>query len=287
MRDQMLIVTDVDNTLYDWVSIWGGAFGALLRTLADNTGRSTEEWMKAAHAVHRRRHATECPSLLCDLAAAATWPPALDPARVLPNAAAAYRSYWDHHLTTYAGIREALAELSEQGHVVVAYTEGDVSIAASRLARLGLAGTIRRVFGRSPLPSAREPAWAMVSVPRNCPIAVDFIPREDNKPNPTGLRTIIAMCGSTPQNTVYVGDNLYKDVVMARTLGAGALWARYGTTRSPEHVALLEHVAHWSAELVVAERQTTLASATPDAVIDNPREIASAIMHRALVVTTS
>ena len=287
MRDQMLVVTDVDNTIYDWVGLWAGAFSALLTSLAESTLRGREEWMKSAHAVHRRRHATECPSLLGDLAAAATWPASVDPAKVLPAAAAAYRSYWDHHLTTYPGVREALGDLAAQGHVVVAYTEGDVSIAASRLARLGLAGTIRRVFGRSPLPSASEPSWATVSTQRSCPIAMDFIPREDTKPNPTGLRTIIHMCDATPQTTVFVGDNLYKDVVMARTLGAGALWARYGTARVPEHVALLEHVAHWSSDLLIAERQTTLASATPDAVIDDPREIAGAIAQRVVAATSS
>jgi phosphoglycolate phosphatase-like HAD superfamily hydrolase len=281
MRDQMLIVTDVDNTLYDWVGLWAGAFGAMLRTLAEKSRRPAQQWTKELQAVHLRRNATECPSLLCDLAAGPAWPVGVDPATVLPPAAAAYRQYWDHHLTTYPGIREALGELSEHGHVVVAYTEGDVSIAASRIARLGLAGIIRRVFGRAPLPAAREAAWCTVGVMRNCPIAVDFIPREDSKPNPTGLRTIIGMCGASPQATVYVGDNLWKDVVMAQVLGVGAMWARYGTVRNPEHVALLEGVAHWSAQSVAAERSTTLHTVTPDAVLDAAHDLPMAIARRA------
>jgi phosphoglycolate phosphatase-like HAD superfamily hydrolase len=288
MRDQqLLVVTDVDNTLYDWVSLWYGAYNALLRTLSAKTQRTTEYWVAQTHAVHVRRSATECPSVLCDLAAAATWPPGLDAAHVMPAAAAAYRDYWDHHLTTYPGVREALADLAQQGHVVVAYTEGDVSIAATRLARLGLAGVIRRVFGRPPLPAAVPSSWCTVNVLRNCPISVDFIPREDSKPNPTGLRTIIAMCDASPQTTVYIGDNLWKDVVMAHTLGAGAIWARYGTVRDPAHVALLERVAHWSAQSVVTERATTLNTVTPDAVLDDARDLPAAISRRALTVASS
>jgi phosphoglycolate phosphatase-like HAD superfamily hydrolase len=43
MRDQqLLVVTDVDNTLYDWVSLWYGAYNALLRTLSAKTQRTTE-----------------------------------------------------------------------------------------------------------------------------------------------------------------------------------------------------------------------------------------------------
>jgi FMN phosphatase YigB (HAD superfamily) len=286
MHERMLVVVDVDNTLYDWVGVWGRAFGAMLRTLAEKTSRGPDEWYKAAHGAHVKRGAIECPSLLSDIAESAHWPVGVDPAEVLPPAAAAYRQQWDHHLTTYSGVREALSTLAEQGHTVVAYTEGDVSIAATRLTRLGLAGVIRRVFGRPPLPAATHAAWCTVEVLKTCPIAFDFIPREDNKPNPTGLRTIIAMCGSSPQNAVYVGDNLWKDVVMAQTLGAGGVWARYGTVRDPEHMALLERVAHWTPQAVLTERHTTLSTVTPDAVLDDPRELPATIAQRALAVAS-
>ena len=284
MRDHMLVVTDVDNTIYDWVGIWAGAFRASVRVLAEKTGRNEEDWFTASRAVHLRRGATECPSLLCDLAAAVMWPQGADAESVMPLVAAAYRNHWDHQLTTYPGVREALTELAERGHVVVAYTEGDASIAAGRLARLGLAGTIRAVFGRTPLPPGDRPTWSMVAASRNCPISMDFIPREDSKPNPTGLRTIIAMCAASPQNTVYVGDNLFKDVVMAQRLGAGAVWARYGAERRADDLALLERVAHWTPQAVTQERQTTLSTVTPDVVLDAARDLPSAIAQRAMAV---
>ena len=283
----MLVVTDVDNTVYDWVRLWAGAFDAMLRTLVAATGRSRDYWMQAAQAVHVRRGALECPSLLCDIADASTWPPGLDASQVLPAAAAAYRHYWDRHLTTYAGMRESLTTVAEQGHVVVAYTEGDVAIAATRLARLGLAGVIRRVFGRAPLPSAREPSWCTVSVLRACPISMDFIPREDSKPNPTGLRTIITRCGAVPENTVYVGDHLWRDVVMAKTLGAGALWARYGTATDAADVATLERVVHWNSHDVAAEINGARHSVSPDAVLDDARGIAHVVTQRAMTVSAA
>jgi phosphoglycolate phosphatase len=286
MRDHMLLVVDVDNTIYDWVTIWAGAFSAAVRALTEHSDRTEDYWIRAAQAVHVRRAATECPSMLCDLASAPGWPEHLDAASLLPVAAAAYRNHWDHHLTTYPGIRESLVELSSLGHVVVAYTEGDVSIAATRLARLGLAGTIRRVFGRPPLPAAPQPSWSLVSVLRNGPITVDFIPREDSKPNPMGLRTIIAMCDASPQSTVYVGDNLYKDVLMARTLGAAAVWARYGAKRERDHQVLLERVAHWTAQAVASERSIAMDSVVPDAVADDGRELSAAVRRLSTTVVT-
>lgn len=280
MRDGCLVVTDVDNTVYDWVSLWAGAFEAMIATLVDQTHIDRDEWLDAAHIVHVRRGSTECPSLVADMVASAAWPARVNAARVAPAAAASYRDYWDHHLAPYAGVREALMDLAAQGHTVVAYTEGDVSIAASRVARMGLAGVIRCAFGRAPLPQASVGAWSLVNTARSCPLAVDFIPREDNKPNPAGLRSIIARCGASPAATVYVGDNLFKDVAMARAVGAGACWARYGTARRAADVALLARVAHWTASDTRAERGLTEHTLGPDIVLDDPRALSQAVAHR-------
>ena len=283
----MLVVVDVDNTLYDWVRLWAGAFSAMLDSLVRATGQHRDHWLNAARAVHVRRGATECPSLLCEMADAATWPQAIDASAVLPAAATVYREYWNHHLTAYPGVRESLGALAQDGHVVVAYTEGDVAIAATRIARLGLAGVIRRVFGRPPLPAARQPAWSTIGVIRHGPIGKDFIPREDSKPNPTGLRTIMAQCQSAAHTTLYVGDNLWKDVVMAQALGVSAVWARYGTARDAEHVSLLERVAHWNRHDVSREQSATLQTVTPDDVVDDPRDLSRVVARRAAAVTTA
>jgi FMN phosphatase YigB (HAD superfamily) len=233
MPERVLIVTDIDNTIYDWVGVWAAAIRALLQTLADLSDRPIEYWVKAARPVHARRGATECPSLLSDMAASATWPPSLDASRILPRAAAVYRDHWDRALTPYPGVRDALTELAARGHSIVGYTESDVSIASCRLARLGLSGVIRRVFGRPALPHATIEGTSLVDVSPGCSIATDFIPREDIKPNPAGLHTILSHCGKSARDALYVGDNLCKDVAMANRLGVASCWARYGTARAP------------------------------------------------------
>lgn len=277
MPDPVVIITDVDNTLYDWVHLWAGAFGSLVAALTRLTGVGVEEWIRAARAVHVRRGATECPSLLAEMADSALWPLRLDASRVLPPAAAAYRDYWDHHLAPYPGMRESLTALAARGHTVVAYTEGDVSIAASRLARMGLAGVIRRVFGRAALPTPANASHCLVGASRHVPIAVDFIPRDDVKPNTAGLGAILARCGTTGAGAVYVGDSLWKDVGMAKSLGMPALWAHYGTVRDSSDAALLDRVGHWPAADVARERQATPADVRPDAILEHPSELVDVV----------
>jgi FMN phosphatase YigB (HAD superfamily) len=283
MRERLLIVLDVDNTIYDWLRLWAGGLSAAVNHLAQATGRPVEHWMQAVQSAHVRRHALECPSLLSDVALLAAWPGDADPGAVMTAAAAVYREYWDHHLTAYHGMREALALIAADGHEIVAYTEGDVGIAATRLARLGLAGVIRRVFGRPPLPPGGEPGWCLAPVQRNGPIAVDFVPREDSKPNPTGLRNIVWQCGATMANTVYVGDHLHNDIDMARILGVTPLWARYGTHADAESTALLVRVA--PPELPAARPAPVLADESLAAgVLAAARDLPDAIAQRSVAV---
>jgi phosphoglycolate phosphatase len=55
------------------------------------------------------------------------------------------------------------------------------------------------------------------------------LPREAEKPSPEGLRRILADLGLDGGEVVYVGDNVRKDMAVARACGALGVWAEYGT----------------------------------------------------------
>jgi phosphoglycolate phosphatase-like HAD superfamily hydrolase len=269
MPSASVLITDIDNTIFDWVAIWAGAFKAMSRVLAEATARPIEYWFEAAHRVHVRRGATECPSLLCDLAAAERWAPQVTPARVLARAAGAYRRHWDLHLAPYPAVRQTLTTIAAQGVQIVAYTEADAALAASRLARLGLAKVIRRVFGRAPSTAGRQREWWLVDVMSQSRIPFDVIAQDDSKPNPSGLRHVLARCGVEAREAVYLGDNLWKDVAMARRVGVRAVWARYGTVRAPADADLLQRVAHWASVDAHDESRASPESVGPDWILNN------------------
>jgi phosphoglycolate phosphatase len=260
-----LVVTDVDNTIFDWVGIWAHAFQALIAELARRTGSTPSACLAACRDVHLRRGATECPGLLEDLASHDALPGLDTP--TLSRVAEVYRRSWDVRLAPYRGVRETLASLAGRGIAVVAYTESDASVAAARLTRMGLAGVIRRVFGRAASTAATRPDWNLVQACSRSPIAVDFIAVQDSKPNPLGLRQILSRLAIPPDRTLYLGDNLWKDVAMAQRLGVNALWAAYGCERQPRHLELLNHVAHWAAHDLSAERAATPESVRPYATL--------------------
>ena len=54
-----VIVTDVDNTLYDWMAMWWPAFGGMLARLAADSGVPRETLEREFHALHQRHGTTE------------------------------------------------------------------------------------------------------------------------------------------------------------------------------------------------------------------------------------
>ena len=61
--------------------------------------------------------------------------------------------------------------------------------------------------------------------------------------------------GAEPDEAVYVGDSLVKDVAMAQAAGVADVFARYGDVRGRPGYDLLRRVSHWTpAMLAGAER---------------------------------
>jgi phosphoglycolate phosphatase len=61
------------------------------------------------------------------------------------------------------------------------------------------------------------------------------LPREAEKPSPAGLRRILEDLGLRGAEVIYVGDNVRKDMPVAKACGALGVWAEYGTYISAEY----------------------------------------------------
>src|SRR5262245_23264448 len=56
-----LLITDLDNTLYDWVSYYARAFRALVEVLVEDLGTDREELLDEFKAVHQTHGDSEYP----------------------------------------------------------------------------------------------------------------------------------------------------------------------------------------------------------------------------------
>ncbi len=61
------------------------------------------------------------------------------------------------------------------------------------------------------------------------------LPHDAEKPSPVGLARILSDFGLAGREVLYVGDNVKKDMPVARACGVTGVWAEYGTYVSGEY----------------------------------------------------
>lgn len=294
MRDEhtpvRLLVTDLDNTLFDWFEAWHASFSALLGSVAESSGVSRVTLEEEIREVHQRRGTSEYSYLIQELPSLQRTHPGEDLGALYRPAIDAYREARRATLRLYPGVRETLTAIKEAGTTIVAYTESLAFYTAYRLRTLELDPLIDYLYspadhdfpaGVSPesLRSGPPELYELVhTVHRHTPAGV-------LKPAPAVLASIVDEFEVPLSSVVYVGDSLMKDVAMAQEVGVIDVHAEYGVVQHQAEYELLRRVSHWTREDVEREQQiATKPHVTPTLVLSD--SLAELCEHFTFVPTT-
>jgi len=254
------LITDLDNTLFDWVELWLNCFTAMLDQIVEISGIPREGLLPEISAVHQRHGTSEYSFLIEEM-------PSLKPivngrtaTEVFAPAIQAFREQRRKHLHFYPTVAETLLKIKGRGSRIIGYTESMAFYSNYRVRRLGLDGVLDYVFcpadhvlpeGLSPDDLRKYPAehYSLRYT------AQDFTPKGSKKPDARVLEAIISDLGLNKADCVYVGDNLMKDVAMALDCGVDDVWAKYGQAHKRPDYKLLQEVTHWTAEEVDREQR--------------------------------
>jgi phosphoglycolate phosphatase-like HAD superfamily hydrolase len=265
MRRQVsVLITDLDNTLYDWVEIWYRSFSAMLSVLVEQSGVSQEPLEQEIRKIHQRHGTSEYAFLIQELPSIQQRHPGLSSAEIADIYEPAIRAYSrarDEVLRLYPTVIETLWAIKEQGSLIVAYTESMAFYTAYRLRSLGLDGLIDYLY--SP-PDHDLPEGLSPEQIRKYPLETyefkatihHYTPKGLIKPNPSILEEIIQDIGATSDTVLYVGDSLMKDITMAKEVGVVSALAKYGEAQNRPEYELLRRVSHWTDEDVAREKET-------------------------------
>jgi phosphoglycolate phosphatase len=59
-KSKSVVITDLDNTLFDWVELWHRAFKTMLARLADETGIEVTVLKREFRSIHQKYGTSEC-----------------------------------------------------------------------------------------------------------------------------------------------------------------------------------------------------------------------------------
>ncbi|KKB61165.1 hypothetical protein WM40_24740 [Robbsia andropogonis] len=252
-----LLITDVDNTLFDWVNVWHQSFQAMLDELCRTSGLKQETLYSSIRAVHQRHGTSEYSFLLEEIPEIKEIFRDSLPSRIQP-AIDAFRAARTENLQLYPGVKESLTQLRDLGIPIVAYTESQAFYTQYRFRKLGLDHLIDFVYSPADhalpiddIQSIRKYSADNYQLAHTEP---RFTPDGELKPNPHILASILQDMKIDPSDAIYIGDSLMKDIAMAQDAGVDDAWAKYGLADIGQY-DLLKKVSHWSEQDIAREKK--------------------------------
>ncbi|MDQ1612159.1 MAG: hypothetical protein QOG00_2090 [Pyrinomonadaceae bacterium] len=280
----MLLITDLDNTLYDWVTFHANAFKALAGTLSQLLKVDEEVLLDEFKSVHQSYGDSEQIRAVLDLPSVRQRfdkVPTTTTIKALQQAFDAYENKRKDLLKLYPGVLQTLEQLKTLGVLVVAHTEARTSTAYDRLERLGILPLIHKLYALE----STHGGYNDIIYGKHHEPPIDFVqtvPLSERKPNPQLVLDICQREGIDTNDTLYIGDSIIRDISMAKAAGVTAIWARYGTYYENSLWNILVRVTHWTDEDVLRESELkkTLSNVKPDYIVERFGDLLSLIKDK-------
>jgi phosphoglycolate phosphatase len=246
----MLLVTDLDGTLYSWVDFMVPALEAMVDSLCATTSEPRIRVVQALKEVYERYGSNEYPFAIQESELFHPYARDFDSfdRLVIDPARRAFAEKRRRYLRLFPTVRDGLARLRDRDVRVVALTDAPRNTAELRVRQLDLEGLISRVYC---LPAFRFPETGVAPEIRRREergryrgsVPITELPREHEKPATGGFLKICEDFGVSPQEAILVGDNLGKDVRLAQDVEAVDVWACYGAYVAPEYRDRLDAIS--------------------------------------------
>lgn len=248
-----LIVLDIDNTVFDWVTYYVNAMGALFKSVSKTTGIAIGKLETEAKQVFTQHGSIEYPFLIQELpSVVAHFNEDIDRilAEAVRNGRKAFNDTAKIYLKPYPSIPRTLDSIRRLWPecAIIALTDAPRYVAMWKLNKLGLLSYFDAVYG---LPDPKLPTDAKSKKAKvDAEILLKHLEQHDfafkgrirtlpidyEKPGVKGLKTVLMdfEMEDAKDQVLWVGDNLRKDVGLGKQLGVKTVWAQYGTNIATE-----------------------------------------------------
>jgi FMN phosphatase YigB (HAD superfamily) len=252
-----LVITDIDGTLASFWDYFVPAIRDFLREISVRLDTPVLELAEDIGRIIDRRGTHEYPWLLEETSFA--WAHFVDrPDEFIEDFVKPFWSALDtnraKYLRPFPQVLETLGELKLKGVKIVGLSDAPEYMARVRNKQI-FDGMLDAVYALETLEPAKEEMWqpitlehgrarveAMRAVTSGIQTVIHVLPKDCEKPSPDGLDRILKDFGVFPHETIFVGDSLTKDGLVAASRGIRFIWAHYGNHLPAEY----EEMVHYS-----------------------------------------
>ncbi len=250
-----LVITDLDDTIWDWLQMWYKSFSPYYNRILEATKLNPNDLKKIFKILHKKYHTTEASFAYKELKKLTNQQKEMiEKDEKGKSIIHQYYSDKKHNLKLNVGVLSTLLKLKKSGTKIIGFTESNSFFTKYRLKTLGLDGIFDKIY--SPIGMGIPTSVTRSYTPDYWePIITEFreLAQDTKKPNPCILEQIIEDEGGSVESTVYIGDKLEKDIYMANQVGVYSVHAAYGHNIDGEAYELLKEVTHWTDEEVQRE----------------------------------
>ncbi len=211
-----LVITDLDDTLYPWLSFFVPAFYAMAEEVAAIVGEDLKTVLAEYKEIHQRIGTVEAPFTTLLLPSVKRAFPNLSEEQQIERLDPAFHRFnheRKYRLRLFPGVRKMLEDLRSSGITIVGYTESITENVAFRLGQLEIDSFFSRIYVSDSQNRKNDDS----KIYKKTTIV------HGKKPNSNVLKQIIANENCTIDEAVYLGDSLTKDIYMAKQLGITAI----------------------------------------------------------------
>lgn len=266
-----ILITDLDDTLYDWIGFFIPAFYAMVDELHNITGIEKDILLSEYKIKHQYYGSVEYPYVTLELPSIIKKynDSSLDEIKgFLSEAFHCFNSVRKNNLKLFDGVEDTLKALSEKGVVIIGYTESSQENGYYRLKKLGICDYFKRIYT---LKSQYKSQY---------PVDERIITVNNKKPDKDILLSICKKEYFTPNEALYIGDSLTKDIYMANEAGITSVLMSHPKENN-DYYKLLVDISSWTEDDFEHEaklkEECTLHNVKPDYIISDFRKIKNII----------
>jgi|SRR5579872_5750001 len=263
MLRKKLIVCDVDNTLYDWVSYFVPSFYTMVDKVIEMTGWSRDQLLDDFRKVHQAHGDSEHPFALLETECVRRGFPnksTKELLQIFDPAFHAFNSMRKETLKLFPTVRDTLRELQARDIRLVAHTESKLFAVLDRLSRLDLTSYFEAIYCSTRSDSPHPRGAPQLALPDEVLSRVRELSHHQRKPDGSVLVEICRNADADPSEAAYIGDSIARDVMMAKGVGVYAIWAAYGSQHDKNQYDLLVRISHWTTADVQREKRLAQAA---------------------------